>query len=45
MGQLSFFDEENRMAKISKLGDPLERLDKVIDWKKFVPLQQSCKRT
>ena len=38
MGQLSFFDEENRMAKISKLGDPLERLDKVIDWKKFVPL-------
>jgi len=31
MGQLSFFDEENRMAKISKLGDPLM---KKIGWQK-----------
>ncbi len=34
MGQMSFFDEANRMAKISKLGDPPERPDKVIKRKK-----------
>lgn len=38
MGQMSFFDEEKRMAKISKLGDPPERPDKVINRKKSIPL-------
>ena len=38
MGQMSFFDEENRMEKIKKLGDPLQKLDEVIEWKKFIPL-------
>lgn len=33
--QKCFFDEEDRMEKISKLGDPLEVLNKVIDWKIF----------
>ena len=29
MGQRSFFDIENRLQRISKLGDPLERLSEV----------------
>ncbi len=33
--QRSLFDEENRMNKISKIGDPLELLNKVIDWEMF----------
>ena len=33
--QRSFFDEEDRMKKISKIGDPLELLNKVIDWEMF----------
>ncbi len=33
--QKSFFDEENRMEKISKIGDPLEMLNKVIKWEMF----------
>ena len=33
--QRSFFDEENRMEKISKIGDPLEMLNKVINWEMF----------
>ena len=33
--QRSFFDEEDRMEKISKMGDPLEILNKVINWEMF----------
>lgn len=33
--QRSFFDEENRMEKISKIGDPLEILNKIIKWEMF----------
>jgi len=29
------FDEQFKLERISKLGDPLERLDKAIDWKIF----------
>ena len=31
----SFFDEENRMEKISKIGDPLEILNSIINWEMF----------
>ena len=31
----SFFDEENRMEKISKIGDPLEVLNSIINWEMF----------
>ena len=31
----SFFDEENRMVKISKIGDPLEVLNAIINWEMF----------
>lgn len=33
--QRSFFEEEDRMEKISKIGDPLEMLNKVINWEIF----------
>ncbi len=35
MKQKSLFDEEDRMKLISKLGDPLETLNKVIKWEEF----------
>ncbi len=35
--QVGMFDEEDRLRKISKLGDSLERLN-VIDWKVFQPI-------
>ena len=37
MKQISFFAEENRLQKLSKLGDCLERL-KIIDWESFRPI-------
>ncbi len=38
MGQLRFFDEEKRPAKISKPGDLPERPNNGINRKKFIPL-------
>jgi len=35
MKQKGFFDEEDSLKKISKLGDPLERLNKYINWEGF----------
>jgi len=34
-GTTGLFSEENRLEKLSKQGDPLERLNKVIDWEYF----------
>lgn len=36
--QNSFFDLENRYASLSDAGDPLERLNTVIDWEIFRPI-------
>lgn len=36
--QLSFLDEEKRLNKLSKLGDPLEQLNRISDWSIFIPL-------
>ncbi len=33
--QLSFFDTENKYERLTKLGDPLERLNEIIDWEMF----------
>ena len=38
MLQTSLFDLENRYASLSEAGDPLERLDAVIDWEIFRPI-------
>ncbi len=35
--QLGMFDEEDRLKKLSELGDSLERLN-VIDWTVFQPV-------
>ncbi len=35
MTQRSFFDEGNRLAVLSALGDPLEVLDRAINWEDF----------
>ncbi len=36
--QTSLFDLENRYASLSEAGDPLERLNAVIDWEIFRPI-------
>lgn len=33
--QLGFFDTENRYERLTELGDPLEKLNGVIDWEMF----------
>ena len=38
MKQLGMFDEENRLEKLSKLGDSLEKLNSAVDWEHFRPL-------
>jgi IS5 family transposase len=35
MKQHGFFDENDRLKELSKLGDPLERLNTYIDWEQF----------
>lgn len=35
MKQIGIFDESNRLKKLSSLGDPLEKLNSVIDWRMF----------
>ena len=37
-GQHSFFDEENRLAKLTKKKDPLVKLSTMINWEKFRPI-------
>ncbi len=36
--QASLFDLENRYASLSQAGDPLERLNAIIDWEIFCPI-------
>jgi len=38
MAQRGFFDEDERLRKLSLMGDPLEKLITVIDWEKFRPI-------
>ena len=33
--QIGFFDEENRYKKLTELGDPLEKLNSVMNWEIF----------
>ena len=37
--QYSFFDEETRLEKISKLGNVLEQLDAIVNWQIFIPIK------
>ena len=36
--QLGLFDEEIRLRKLSTKGDPLEKLNKKIQWEEFRPI-------
>jgi len=38
MLQYSFFDEDKRLKKISKLGDSLEQLNGIVNWHIFTPV-------
>jgi len=38
MKQTGFFDENDRLKELSGLGDPLEKLNSVIDWERFRPV-------
>ena len=40
--QRGFFDEQDRLEKLSKQGDPLEELDAMMDWEIFRPLLKRC---
>ena len=43
--QISSFDEARRYEKITKMGDPLTKLDKVMDWEVFrEPLTKVCQK-
>ncbi len=43
--QLSLFDEEKRYAKLTELGDPLEKLDSIMDWEMFrEKLTKACQK-
>ena len=35
MGQLGFFDADNRLAALSAKGDPLEAIDRLVPWESF----------
>ena len=35
--QHGFFDEQDRLEKLSQQGDPLEKLNALIDWEMFSP--------
>ena len=38
MGQMSFFDVDDRLKSLSRMGDPLEALNALIRWERFRPL-------
>jgi len=40
--QRGFFDEQDRLDKLSQQGDPLEKLDAIMDWEVFRPLLKRC---
>jgi hypothetical protein len=41
----SLFPEENRLEKLSQQGDPLERLNKAIEWKYFREIAEKTLNT
>jgi len=40
--QRGFFDEQERLQKLSKQGDPLEKLNAMMDWEIFRPPLRRC---
>jgi hypothetical protein len=43
--QISLFDESKRCEKLTKMGDSLEQLNTIVNWKMFKPiLNQAIRR-
>jgi IS5 family transposase len=40
--QYSFFNEEERMEKLTKMGDPLEQLNRIVNWGIFAPILEKA---
>jgi IS5 family transposase len=40
--QRGFFDEQDRLEKLSQQGDPLEKLNDMMDWEMFRPQLKRC---
>ena len=38
MKQMGFLDEDRRLSRLSEMGDPLEKVSRVVDWEMFRPL-------
>jgi IS5 family transposase len=38
MNEMGLFDEDFRLKKLAEKGDPLAKLDKVMDWEHFLPI-------
>ena len=38
MKAIGFFDEDDRLERLSEMGDPLEKVSKVVNWEIFRPL-------
>jgi hypothetical protein len=43
MKQLGFFSEEKALERLSKLGDPLEQLEEIMDWEIFMPIMNEIR--
>jgi hypothetical protein len=35
MKQIGYFDEDRRLARLSEMGDPLEKVSRAVDWEIF----------
>ena len=44
MMQSGFFDLEERYRKLSELGDPLEAINRVVDWEVFRPVLKKARK-
>lgn len=38
MNQIGYFDEDNRLVRLSEIGDPLEKVASAVDWNIFRPI-------
>lgn len=43
MKQYGFFSEEKALERLSALGDPLEQLERIIDWSIFMPIMDEIR--
>jgi len=44
MIQPGFFDLSNRYEKLDKLGDPLPKIESIVDWEGFRPILETIRQ-